>query len=473
MGGKKSGDPTQPHLFFTIKTWKNLLSLLSCPILLHQFLNTSFTGLVIISNILTTLFTLFSFSALSKPHSRLYGLCCMIFSLLVPLAIIFLTEEFFFFFFGSVLVSSILLLFLTGNHPYCLSSLLIQLLIINFPLKGLLWRNVCELPSETLIMKILEALTIQLLESIILICISKYTLKYIYNRAQNHQSVIEFVKLAHKKYIDSFSFEIKDALNGLQVSVHAISLREISSSDREMLKIARISAENVHRLYSNMTQLFELDSENLGTVLNYTYSLSFLETAWEVALSIIERKRQEGALKILNEIPEHIKLDIHRTKHLIINLVEFLLHNDSNKRVDVHVEWLEQDLSLLSREFKPNSKDLLGKNLSEYIVYSKEIFEGNSNQIFPSKTQEKGGFLKITVIGTGFSLKENHIKSIFDKICIISQDLPKTTSELGLCAVKNICKTVKGLIMLKSHELSMSFNIYIPSWHEVKDDVIG
>jgi len=316
---------------------------------------------------------------------------------------------------------------------------------------------------EGFIAKILEALSVQLFELIIAMLLVHYLKNNNLLGAASADSEKSEFNVLYKKHINSFLFEIWDALNSLHGSLQMISSNELAIDDQEMLKIAKVSTENIHRLFNNMTDSFRLDNSTPGIILNYTDSTSFFKSAWDVVSVYIKRKYQEGSIRIFGKLPKFVKIDVHRTKQMLMNLSEFLIHQKNNKRVDVQIEWLKINMAsvlkgaLTGKILKPLDGDVL------------EAETNTSRQFLNENIEENTGVLKLAVIGAGSLLTIDQLVAIIDYKYNFSEEVSKYNAELGLAAVAKIAKVLGGFITAETQKDNMMFNIYLPSCYDPRE----
>ena len=287
----------QPFNFFPNETFsskhKGFLYLYFLPLLtlLYQLLLTNFPWKAQISNFFVILITISTFSTFLKVRSWFFGLWCTILVSFAPFIVVLMNKEFQFYFLGYSFFNPLIILIFSNNQVFCLISCLIQIFILNFNANNFIWENNYKFDVENIGSNLIEAFLTHLFEIVVVLSIihlqkRKYEINKPFQKDEE--------KPRQKKHAHCFSFEIRDALNSLNGSLQMINSKELPANDQEMLKIAKLSTEKIHRLFNNMVDLFELDSDVPGIVFNLAETFSFFKKIWKILGASIQRKNQVG-----------------------------------------------------------------------------------------------------------------------------------------------------------------------------------
>jgi len=384
-----------------------------------------------------------------------------------------MNKDFLFYFLGYCFLNPLLILLLSSNQILCLISCAIQIFILCFSSKSLFW-DYRNLEIEEFGISLIETLIFQFIQAMIVAIITYLQRRT--NQLSNRLSEksVSLNKSYQKKYIHCFSFEIRDSLNSLSGSLQIINSKGISTNDSEMLKIAKISAEKIHRLFNNMIDLFELDSNIPGIVFNSADTYSFFKNIWKIAAGSIQNRTQQGSLKFFGRIPNIIKIDLHRTKQLILNFAEFMTQGNNYRKFDIKIEWLNQDIkSLVLNELDTNKELFEGFSISKSDTFGKNLREAQSQEIrnFASKNKEDiEGVLKIDFIGIDLLRRVEEINSEKTRFSYKKED-SKSTTELGFDAALKICKILGGYIIWDLKNELTIFTVYLPSFVSKDNDL--
>lgn len=264
-----------------------------------------------------------------------------------------------------------------------------------------------------------------------------------------------------KTFILSFSHELRNLINNTLGNIHLGLIENLPTKSKEFLQNAEISAELLLNLINNILDTGKVEVGELDITTRETQTYPLFRDIWGVCSDTIQRKRLQGRMRIQKSIPKTLRIDNHRLKQIILNLVDNAVKFTKTGRIDINIEWINNKDQVTEKCFEPypysdNQNDLdeglFEKNLA-LSVFDTDFFSLNLSSASLKDTQNPfnetsgHGILRISVSDTGCGISEEYLKTLFQK----SHESYQTTdrrlgTRLGLFITNELCKKMNGQI---------------------------
>ena len=304
---------------------------------------------------------------------------------------------------------------------------------------------------------------------------------------------------SNETFIFNVSHELRNPLNNVLGNVElALMNKKIDKVLKNLLLNAKSSGEMLVHLINNLLDFGKLQNNMLEISPNPTKIKDYLEKAWLAIRILIQKQNLSGRLYLDKKLPETLKIDSHRVRQILFNLIDNASKFTDEGCIIVTISWLNNDSSQekLFSPTKINSKkpkqgvlyenQLADNNVIDYIPsieefsnvneetpnerskeysFSKIIlqedyleFDNNSSNLMNPKltkyiekrnnssAENKEGFLKIEVKDTGCGINNDDLSKIFKKFTQVGNHIEKKGQGfgLGLWVTKKLCMSMGG-----------------------------
>lgn len=222
---------------------------------------------------------------------------------------------------------------------------------------------------------------------------------------------------------------------------------------RETLHQAKIGGEMLLQLINNILDSGKLGIDEIEIIPSQTEVYSLISKLWEVITDLVKSKEVKSILKISKNIPKFLRVDQFRIMQVILNLVQNSIKFTSKGRIDITVEYLDNDTSGFFEGSEPFSEEgdferkinILRFSSDFHIYFNQEHI--NPQDYANKKISQEDGFLRITIVDAGIGMKKEALRKV-----LRSQSIEDCLG-LGLNISRTICQRMGGTLEIFSKYL--------------------
>jgi len=291
-----------------------------------------------------------------------------------------------------------------------------------------------------------------------------------FERTENITKELVQALEAKDTFISSFSHEIRNPLNSINGSIDYLSRVIKDPAHLEVLEHAKISAEVLLNLISNILDAAKLKSEKMELLHNETNPIEIIKKVLTVNSSGLARKGIFAQCLVDKHLPKKLILDSSRILQIIMNLFSnSIKFTPDNGRIQLHMVWcpLDKPQEELLQPIETKFPDKTALSSEESPMLKADLFNGHRHTSADHQQGTTAYSSRARSRATLDSLGGSPINESCDEFNQI-----ETRSRMDNIKHLHDCKKVKGMSQVYSFHSHINENYEILSLNNLSSKTL-